>query len=395
MKTSRSGCSEGLERSAGVRSYLMAQGALGWALVLFTACGNGGNGGLDFSPPKSFSTGPAPLAVAAADVNGDGRLDLVATNSGNDTASVLLGVGDGTFQGARSFSVGFAVTHLALADLNADSRVDLVTVHPTGGNAQVRLGNGDGTFQGAQDYVLGDRPSTVTVSDVNKDGRPDLLVVADSAALQARAIQVLLGNGDGTFQDPSPFASGAYPFQVAVADFNGDGNVDVASAVIGFTEQTSDFRVHLGNGDGTFQGPSIYLAGLGAWYVTAVDLNGDNRVDLVTSNYWGQSASVLLSNGDGSFRVVPPVALGNLSFNPVAGDFNRDGRTDIAIANRFGQSVSILAGNGDGTLRARRDLSIGTDPAFVAAGDFDQDGSVDLATANVSTNNVEVLLNLR
>jgi hypothetical protein len=384
-----------LDLSAFVRSSLAAQGAFGLALTVLTACGSGGNGGLQFSQPKSFGSGPAPLAIATADINGDGNLDLAVTNSGNDTASVLLGTGDGTFQGARSFAVGFAVTHLVLADLNGDGRVDLVTVHPTGGNAEVQLGNGDGTFQAADNYPLGDRPSTAAVADVNKDGKPDLLVVADSATLQGRAIHVLLGNGDGTFQSTRPFASGAYPFQVAVADFNGDGNPDVASAVIGFTAPTSDFRVHFGNGDGTFQDPRIYLAGLGAWYVAAVDLNGDNKPDLVTSNYWGQSASVLINKGDGTFREQPPIALGNLSFNVVTGDFNGDGRVDAAIANRFSQSVSMLLGNGDGTLRAPRNLALGTDPSFVAAGDFDKDGNVDVATSNVSTNNVEVLLNLR
>ena len=115
MKTSRSQCSVGLDLSAFVRSSLTAQGALGLALAALTACGDGGNGGLQFSQPKRFGTGPAPLAIATADINGDGNLDLAVTNSGNDTASVLLGTGDGTFQGARSFSVGFAVTHLALA----------------------------------------------------------------------------------------------------------------------------------------------------------------------------------------------------------------------------------------------------------------------------------------
>jgi len=194
-----------------------------------------GRGGFARARGSPFPVGPSPYPIAVGDVNGDGKPDIVAPNSGpkSRTATVLLGDGRGAFRPAPAspFTTAAGPYHAALGDVNGDGKPDIVTAHDDSNLLSILLGDGRGGFRPAPDSPLnvgGHRAGEVVVRDVNADGRADLVVAA------ADAVRVLLGDGRGGFQPApgSPFAAGKGIWRLAVADLNADGKPDVAA--VGF-----------------------------------------------------------------------------------------------------------------------------------------------------------------
>src|SRR5262249_3617710 len=157
-------------------------------------------------PPSSFEVGPMPYSVMAADLNGDGHLDLVATdfNAGTgSTVSVLSGIGNGTFAEQTAFPVGLGPWAATSADFNADGHPDLVTAKYGEGTVSVLLGTGAGSFGPQTAFPAGSTPVSLAVGDFNGDGALDLAV-----ANGTDAVHVLLGTGTGSFGPPTSFAAG-------------------------------------------------------------------------------------------------------------------------------------------------------------------------------------------
>jgi hypothetical protein len=184
-----------------------------------------GNGDGTFEPWADFEVGPGPGSVVIADINGDGRLDLaVPVNLGPGPAytgavSLFLGNGDGTFQARTDVAAGSYVASVAIADMNADGRKDLVVAHRTSGTIAVMLGNGDGTFGAATPSVAGGAPSALAIADIDQDGRLDVVTNGGNDADTDDYVGVgsaLLGNGDGTFGAPIGFETGYNPSSVAI-----------------------------------------------------------------------------------------------------------------------------------------------------------------------------------
>jgi hypothetical protein len=257
-----------------------------------------GNGDGTFQPAQNFATGLRPASVTVGDFNGDGKPDLAVANSGSgaNSVSVLLGNGDGTFQPAQTLAVGLAPTFVGVGDFNLDGKPDLVTANAHGNNISVLLGNGDGTFQPAQNIATGIAPVSVAIGDLNGDGKPDLAV----ANFGSSTISVLLGNGDGTFQAAQNFAvAGSQPNAVTLADINGDGKLDLAVAnqddFSSSTPFTGNVNVLLGNGDGSFQAAQKFPGGGGVVDVAAGDFNLDGKPDLAAVDIGGNRITVLLN----------------------------------------------------------------------------------------------------
>jgi hypothetical protein len=249
----------------------------------------------------------------------------------------------------------------------------------------VLLGNGDGTFQNAVNYKTGQQPDSVAVGDFRHDGKLDLAVTNGGS----NTVSVLLGNGDGTFQKAQNYATGTSPASVAVGDFNGDGNLDLAVADQG----TTSVSVLLGNGDGTFQPAQSYQAGVEPVSLAAADLNGDGKLDLVTANFGSNNVSVLLGNGDGTFQSPVNYDAGIHPTSVAVADFDGDGNLDLAVTNRDDNSVSVLLGSGNANFQPRQDFATGVNPVSLAVGNFRSGGQPDLVTANFGGNNASVLLN--
>jgi hypothetical protein len=345
-----------------------------------------GNGDGTFQPGGTYAADAGAYSIAAADFNGDGKLDLVTSNSQGNDISVLLGNGDGTFKPAVNYAVTATPGFLVVADFNGDHHPDIAVGNDsTTGGVQVFLGKGDGTFQPAVTYSTGASYSfAIAAADFNGDGRIDMAVTAFNLTLNTSGIAILLGNGDGTFQSPStiplgPWGAGAS--SLASGDANSDGKSDLIAST------TGGFTISLGEGDGTFELPVSYSGLDQASRLAVGDLNGDNKLDIAATNEFPSTdfsggVSVILGFGDGAF---PGPRLYNLgtggtfsttySQAVVAADFNKDGFVDVA------NSVNLLLGNGDGTFATGASYTSGDSIAGLAA-DFNHDGNLDLAWVN-------------
>ena len=294
-----------------------------------------GNGDGSFQTAVSYATDQNPAIVLVGDWNGDGKSDLLVANGGLSSINILLGNGDGIFQSAIKTSA-FPIQAMAVGDFNGDGKADLVIASGYQANTMaILLGNGDGAFQARVNYPLPAAAYSVAVGDLNSDGKADLVFGTASGF-----VSVALGNGDGTFATPVNYSAGPSPENVVLGDFNGDRRLDIAAA--DNNNLSYPLEVLLGNGDGTFQPGASPAAERGA--LLAVDLNGDGKLDVLVST--GNSSLVSLpGNGDGTFGTASTYALPSAAFGSfVAADFNGDGKVDIVVANYFNNNVSILLG---------------------------------------------------
>lgn len=332
-------------------------------------------------------------AVATADLNSDGRLDVVMSDLTANAAGiwVLLGNGDGTFQAAVSYgneplsgSLG-----VAIADLNADARPDVVFTNFSMNHVSVLLGNGDGTFQSAIHSPAPLDRRGVAVGDLNADARQDLVLVGGNTA------SVLLGNGNGTFQFPVEYNLDSLSFSVAIGDLNADGRPDFVATNHLISQGGGAVSVLLGNGNGTFQNAVSYGTAGGTTCVVIGDLNNDGRPDLAAANNSADSVSVLLNNGSGTFQPAFNFGAGLSPSSVAIGDLNRDGQLDLVTANEFGNNASVLLGNGTGTFPPPLNFGTGVRPLSVAIGNLNADGEPDLVFAASTSQAASVLLNTR
>ena len=347
----------------------------------------------------TFAVGGGPQDVAVADFDEDGRRDLVTanhlTNPANNAAddvSLLLGNGDGTFQSESRIDVGETPVSLAVGDFDSDGHRDLAVANLEGDDVSILLGNGDGTFSSGGTVAAGD-PAAVAAGDLNDDGTTDLV----TANQTSDDVSVLFNTGDATFGSlgSGPFAAGNGPSDILMADLDGDGNQDVATA-----DGTGDsVSVLLGNGDGTLDAPSTFGVGDDPSAIATGDLDGDGAPDLATANINTGDVSVLLGDGDGGFPSVDSHAVGNRPRSVSIADLDADGRLDLVAANRDDETISVLLGDGEGDFAAETTFGVdeggagASEPFATAVADLDGNGTPDVATANRGADDAGVLLN--
>ncbi|HEY1659990.1 MAG TPA: FG-GAP-like repeat-containing protein [Candidatus Sulfotelmatobacter sp.] len=343
-----------------------------------------------FETRGSSAAPQSPASVAIGDFNRDGKLDMAVSSYPQtvDGVSVLLGNGDGTFRAPVYYSGGVNPGSVAAADFRGDGLLDLAVAGANG--IDILLGNGDGTFQTATQYSIPGAPFFVATGDFNNDHKLDIVFISFGS------IGVMFGNGDGTFQPPVSFKPPYSPSGAGVGDFNHDGKLDLA---IG--EQSggiSQVQIYLGYGNGTFHQGETYAVEPVPTSIAVADFRGDGRLDLAVGCSLG-SLSVLLGNGNGTFQqAVNYQSLGG-AYWVAAADLNGDGKLDLAVANfSLGTSpptteVSVYLGNGDGTFGAPTNYPSGGENTYIAVGDFNNDKKPDLAVTDTLNNNALVLLN--
>lgn len=362
-----------------------------------------------------YHAGHGPNEIVLGDVNNDGNPDIVAANACGDklcgtngVVKVLFNNGDGTFSRGPSSQSADSGSSIALtaADFNNDGSLDLAVVNTAVnqlGDVTILLGKGNGRFKLVNAYGLNEVPLFVRAGDFNRDGKMDIAVTLNNPT----KVAVLLGNGDGSFQSPVLYDVEGGPQDLAVADVNNDGNPDLL--VVNECGHTDGCRqgtvsVLLGNGDGTFQAQQSYFVGIFPLEVAVADFNGDGNPDLVLDLPCGTDSTctsnggvgVLLGNGDGTFQtVVNYTGTGTDTARVGIGTFGKRNTPDIVALNYMSSNITVFPGNGDGTFGAGQTLKVGGDPVSVGTGDLSRDGLDDIAVLNETSRNVSVLLNRR
>lgn len=372
--------------------------------------------GQSFSITQRLATGPAPSGVKNADVNKDGRLDLLWI-SGEHNIEIRRGTSIGTFltsgpvfdTGIRS-AANPGTAEFEVQDVNGDGKPDIVAA---GGQAiSVMLGNGDGTFRspklfGGQSSEPEDAFNSLALADFNRDGRLDAVVSNDVG------IQIFFGRGDGTFSSPKIFGGGlSNAHSVEAGDFNGDGNADVA-----FWQQcdpTSCDPIQLialfGDGNGSFNASNFIQSGLPSMNLFVRDINGDRRSDIVGVTQcfesgctarvytWINIGGIFFTIGS-SVDTTPYDYLTGLGFV----DYNLDGITDLAVGGidtrekSAMDAVVFIRRRSDNSLSLAGTFPVGAYntrwPSAVTSGDFNRDGKTDLAVSLQNSDQILVMRN--
>jgi len=341
----------------------------------------------------TYPIGANPNGIAAADLNGDGKSDLVVATA--NSLTVLLNNGSGGFHAPAIVTItGSAATIIprtvVTADLNGDRKIDLIVAGYQG--LATLLGNGDGTFQPAQ--LISNAVADVQAGDLNGDGIPDLAVTSLFGGFlipTGANLSVLYGKGDGTFGDPTVFNLLFTPWAVsAIADLNGDGKPDIAVAV------GQGLAVFLNDGHGGFQAQSSTQPWNFAPRIVAADFNSDGIPDLAVSGQSGAQngmangqgiITTLLGKGDGTFRTLPTVITPTVGQTIFAGDVNGDGRPDLIVGL---SPPAYFAGLGDGTFATAIPFGAFGGSAYVALANF-TGSSIGIASVNANVPDVIVL----
>jgi hypothetical protein len=369
--------------------------------------------------------GIGPVAIAAADVNGDGKLDALVIDEGNSgqagAVTVLFGVGDGTFIAGKCaggqnigvdcardsdcpastcalfdpFSAGAGSAAVAVTDFDGDGKLDLAVVNKVSNTVTIMRGAGNGFFTTVQSVNVGLEPIAIAAADLNGDGRTDLVVTNRNSD----SIAVIDGLAGGSFANARFFGSGGVgsaPTGLALGDVNHDGVLDILVP----NNRTSDASVLLGDGHGNFAAPRIFVTDQEPLAIAAADVNGDGVADAVCVNrgFSAPDAAVLISRADGSFDAVEDVVAQSSPNGLTVGDVDNDGVSDLILAQSptgpAGGTVLVYRATPPLGFAVPTSLQSAGDAVAVGQGDFNADGRLDVAVVNNSTNNVSVFLGL-
>ena len=352
---------------------------------------------------NTYDVGVAPEGVALGDMDDDDVLDAVVANSGDDTVSVLLGNGDGTFAAETPYDIKGDVTlplqrpmDVALIDVDGNDSLDVITANRSGDSVSVLFGTG-GTLSAPLRYLAGRNPGGLTLDDVDGDTVPDIVVTNEIDD----TVSVLINEGRGTFLAPGAnetYGMGDGPVGGALADLDGDDILDIITG----DRISESVSVRLGQGNGTFEDVTSYT--LRNWFVTGeapsgvavADFDGDGNLDIITSNVGDgttqSTVSLLLGNGDGTYQAPTDVYVGVDPQFVYVGDLNEDGNWDAFTADAGSHTISARLGNGDGTFGGNLAYPVGLSPTSMVLIDLDGDGHLDLLSANAGDDTVSVIL---
>lgn len=366
----------------------------------------------EFTPALNspIPAGAGPSAVITAFINGGLIPDVVVANFDEDSVSVMLGNGDGTFTEAAGspIPVGSAPYAVISGNFNGDANIDLAVANSGDDTVSILLGNGNGTFTEAtgSPFSVGKTPYALTSGDLDGDGLVDIAV----ANLKSGTVSILIGNGTGTFLEAtgSPFPAGSEPAAIVAGDFNTDEvdefDVPIVKDELAVADSSGAavLILSLTNSGGTYTmtEPKTYKYKVNKTPLALVtgDFNGDGMPDLAVANANSKNISILIGMGTNLMANKVDYTVDEFPVSLTTADLNGDGKLDLAATHLSDNTVSVLYGNSDGTFQCgdcNKQLSfdVGKDPIAVTAGDFNADGRNDLMTANYKDNTLSLLIN--
>jgi hypothetical protein len=345
-----------------------------------------------------FPTGERPQDIVVCDIDGDENADILTANSESADVSVLLGDGAGGFRPAAASPVPTGIENhlIACADLTGDGHPDVAVTSHDSHDVVILPGDGTGGLDAAVSLrvpALGaGEPHNHGLLAVDLDDDGDLDIVTTNQA--EGSVSVLRGVGGSAFAPApdSPFPVGRMPYLPAAGDVDGDGRLDLAIP----NARDDDVTILLGKADGSFSGAagSPYPVESRPYFAGLADLNGDSRLDLVTSHAETSLLTILIGDGTRGFVPAPgsPVDAENRGYKVSFGDVNLDGHTDLITSG--GRGVAVLLGDGQGAFAPApgSPFATGSGSWSVAVADVDSDGNLDIVTANSDDDNASVLL---
>jgi hypothetical protein len=309
--------------------------ALGSNNVTFLKSDGEGHLSIGTATPIPVSS---PQALFAGDLNGDGKLDAIASDY-NGQVVVLLGHGDGSFDPPAVYATSsFGAWFVVAGDFNGDGKSDFA-VFLNSGSVDVFLNQGDGTFVNAGNVSLSHVPGNLLAVDLNGDGLADLVTSNSGCCSSSPNVSVYLSNGNGTFQTPTDYSTGSFPLGVATGDFNEDGKPDLVTA----NSNAANLSILLGDGNGGFLPPSLVAIGFGALSVQTGFFDSDGHADVVAISGGSPGRATLLRGvGNGTFQLPEGYTVGYYSYQIFPGNFDPGPAEDVAILNGDGTLSTLV-----------------------------------------------------
>ena len=375
------------------------------SLLSGSSTGTGTGVSTEGLPITNYAAGNSPAFITNASLRDNGIYDLMVANSADNTVSVLLGNGDGTFATQVTYPTGVGPVSIATGEFNNattapnnNDYLDMAVANKTANTISILLSNGDGTFQPKTDIPAGSAPVSVVSAnfhDAEVSNEYDLAVANQGD----NTIAIYTGNGDGTFKTPAiiQLPTGFEPSSLAALDLNADGHIDLVVA----DESNNSVSVFLGNGNGTFQPRTDYATGASPVFVALGAFGANGAIDIAVADhdsnavtvYFNQITSAGTPTGTFVAGTTRDFPAGNGPTSIVAADVNLDGLPDMVVSDQTDNAVSIMINLGSETFGTNYELPVGTAPVSITTADFNADGRPDVATANSGSANATVILN--
>jgi gliding motility-associated-like protein len=372
-----------------------------------------------FTSKIDFPSGTNPWSVAIGDIDGDGKPDLIVTNSASNTVSVFRNTSTsgsitaGSFASKVDFATGSGPWSVAISDLDGDGKLDLAVADFSSSTVSIFRNTSTsgsitaGSFAARVDFTTVDGPQIVAISDLDGNGKPDLVVTGSSSVSVLRNTSTSGSISASSFDAKVDFTTGSNAVGVAIGDIDSDGKPDIVIA--NFQSNTVSVLRNTSNlgtiTSGSFSPRIDFTTGTNPWYIVLGDLDGDGKPDLAVTNYSSSTVSIFRNTSTsgsvttGSFAAKVDFTTGSTPYYAAIGDIDGDGKPDLAVANNGSQTVSVFRNTSStgflttGSFATRVDFSTGTGPQGIAIGDIDGDGKPDIIYTNRYDNSISVLRN--